>query len=221
MWGRVRALDLSPLRVTLAVALGLLGVGLVLVLSGSPTEVARANGAPAEEPIMQAGTGAGACQGGEAPPAGTTAVRLTLVAILGPRVNVTVSSGGRRVAAGSVGSGWTAGSVTVPIAALSHPLRQARVCFTLGRSVEKVEVGGAASGAGSAARTLTGDALPGRFTVEYMRPAASSWWGSAKTVARRLGVGHAPAGTWLAALLLAAMVAMVGGASWLLLRELA
>jgi hypothetical protein len=220
MWGRVRALDLSPLRVALAVALGLLAVVLVLVLSGSPTELARANGAPAEEPITQLGAGAGACQDSETLPAGTNAIRLTLVAILGPHVDVAVSSGGRRIAAGSVGSGWTAGSVTVPIATLAHPVRDARVCFTLGRSVEKVEVGGAARGAGSAARTLTGGALPGRFTVEYMRPATSSWWGSAKTVARRLGVGHAPAGTWLAGLLLLAMAAVVAGASWLLLREL-
>lgn len=219
MRSRVGAIRLTRATVALSVGLVLLAAALTVVLSGSPTVLARANATPAEEPIMKAAGGDGACQGGEAVPGGTTAVRLTLVAILGPRVTVTIASGGRRVAAGSTGSGWTAGSVTVPVA-VAHPLASARVCFALGRSVEAAEVGGAATTPIIAARSLAGRVLPGRFTVEYMRPAAGSWWSTAETVARRMGLGHDPAGTWLAVLLVGAMAATVAAASWLLVREL-
>lgn len=208
-------------RVTaaLSAALALLAIALIVVLSGSPTELARANSSPPEQPIVRAAGGEGACQGGEAVPAGTSAIRLTLVAILGPRVSVTVDAGGRRMAAGSVGSGWTAGAVSVPVT-VAHAVRSARICFALGRSVEAVEVGGAPRSQVVAARTLSGKVLPGRFTVEYLRSSGSSWWSLARTVARRMGLGHAPSGTWLAALLALAMGASVGVASWLLVREL-
>jgi len=83
-----------------------------------------------------------------------------------------------------------------------------------------VEVGGAGAGPATAARTLAGDRLPGRFTIEYMRPASASWWSSIETVARRLGLGHAPSGTWLAVFLLLAMGTVVATASWLAVREL-
>jgi hypothetical protein len=219
MWRRVWTVRATRATVALGAGLALLAVALAVVLSGSPTVLASANSTPADEPIMQAASGTGACQGGEAVPAGTTAIRLTLVAIIGPRVTVTVGSGVKRLAEGSVGSDWTAGAVTVPVA-FAHPVAYARVCFALGRSVESVEVGGAAASPTAVARTLQGRALPGRFTVEYMRPTKGSWWSMAKTVARRMGLGHAPSGTWLAALLLVAMAAIVAGASWLLVREL-
>jgi hypothetical protein len=219
MWRRIGTVHATPATVALGLGLTLLAITLAIVLSGSPTVLARTNSTLAEEPIVQAAGGSGACQDGEAIPAGIAAIRLTLVAIVGPRVAVTVESRGRRVAGGSVGSGWTAGALTVPVA-LAHPLAAARVCFALGRSVERVEVGGAATSPAVAARTLTGRVLPGRFTVEYMRPASGSWWSMAESLARRMGLGHAPAGTWLAALVVIAMGATVAGASWLLVREL-
>jgi hypothetical protein len=221
MWRPVGRLG-SSARVTVALGLGLalLAVALTIILSGSPLVLARANPVPADEPVYRATGGSGACQDGETVPAGVSAVRLILVAVVGPRVSVTIASAAGPVAAGSVDSGWTAGAVTVPVKALAHPVASARICFQLGRSAEGVEVGGSPARPALAARTLSGKALPGRFTIEYMHRAHGSWWSSAETVARRLGLGHAPSGTWLAVLLLLTMGSVVATASWLALKEL-
>lgn len=220
MWRQVGSVRLTRVGVALAAGLALLAVALIVVLSGSPLVVARANPVPPNQPVLRAAGGTGVCQSGEFVPANVSAIRLTLVAVVGPRVHVTVAGGGRTLTSGTKGSGWTSGAVTVPVAPLSHPVRAARICFYLGSSAESVEVGGSAAAAASAARTLSGRVLPGRFTIEYMKPGSSSWWSSVRTVARRLGLGHAPSGTWLAFILLLAMGAVVATASWLALKEL-
>jgi hypothetical protein len=203
----------------LVAGLSLLALALVLTLSGSPLVVANTNATPANEPILEAASGAGACQAGETLPADISAIRLTLVAAAGPRVNVTALSGGRVLTSGSAASGWTSGAVTVPVKALAHPASNVRLCFTLGRSVETIARGGARASAALAARNRAGKPLPGRFTVEYMRPSHSSWWSLAPTVARHIGLGRAPAGGWVAWLVLATMGAVLLGASWLVVKE--
>jgi hypothetical protein len=221
MWRPVgRSGGSARVSVALSLGLALLAIALAVVLSGSPLVLAHANQVPADEPIYKATGGSGACQPGETVPAGVSAIRLILVAVVGPRVSLTVGSPGGPVTSGSVGGGWTAGAVTVPVKPLAHPVGSARICFQLGGSAEAVEVGGSAARPALAARTLTGKVLPGRFTVEYMHRAHGSWWSTGETVARRLGLGHAPSGTWLAVLMLLAMGSVVAGASWLVLREL-
>jgi hypothetical protein len=220
MWRPLRGVRLTLPKVVLASAFALLLLALILVLSGSPLVVAYANPVPPDQPIFTAPGGAGACQDGETMPAHVSAIRLIAVAVVGPRVHVTVSSNGRTLASGTTASGWTSGAVTVALAPLDHPLTGARVCFSIGPSAESVEVGGSASAPVNAARTLDGRTLPGRFTVEYMRPSSASWWSSIDTVARRLGLGHAPSGSWLAVALLLVMGAVVATAGWLTVREL-
>jgi hypothetical protein len=206
--------------VALVAGLGLIAIVIVITLSGSPLVVAQTNATPANEPILEAGSGAGACQAGEALPAGTSAIRLTLVAAVGPRVSVTVQSGGRVLADGAAGSGWTSGAVTVPVKPLARSASQTRICFRLGHALETVLLGGAHTGAAVAARTIEGRTLPGRFTVEYMRSGHSSWWSSAQTVVRQMGLGRAPSGGWVALLVLVLMGAALASASWLALKEL-
>jgi hypothetical protein len=220
MW-RLDGRFVNP-RVAAALGLGLslLAVSLVVVFSGSPLVLAGANPVPADRRIATAKSGAGACQGGEIVPTGVTAIRLILVAIVGPRVDLSVESPSGSVVSGSTGSGWTAGAVTVPVKPLPHPITAARVCFRLGRSVEAVAVGGSAAAPPLAARARSGETLPGRFTVEYLRPGRGSWWSSAETVSRRLGLGHAPSGTWLALPLLLAMGSVLTASCWIALREL-
>lgn len=220
MWRRVSGAGSSPTAAALAAGLALLAIALVVTLSGSPLVVAHANNTPADQPILRATSHTGACQDGEVLPAGISAIRLILVAVVGPSVSVTLTSGAHPLAAGVAGSGWTSGAVTVPVKALPRAASRARICFKLGQSAEGVEVGGSHTGAALAARGLDGKALPGRFTVEYMRSGKGSWWSSAQTVARRIGLGHAPEGTWLALLLIASMGAILATASWLLMREL-
>jgi hypothetical protein len=210
------------MRTTAALAAGLLllSIALLVTLSGSPVVVARANSTPVDEPILEAVGDTGACQDGEALPAGVTAIRLTLAANIGPQVSVTVLSGARVLTGGTVDSGWTSGDVTVPVKALARPVSHARICFKLGRTVETVQLGGQRTSAALAARSLQGKPLRGRVTVEYMRTASASWWSMAETVARHVGLGRAPSGTWVVLLLLIAMGAVLATASWLLLREL-
>ncbi len=61
--------------------------------------------------------------------------------------------------------------------------------------------------------------LPGRIAVEYVRAGSSSWWSLVPSVARRMGLGRAWAGTWVAAMVALLMVTGIVLASWLTLRE--
>jgi hypothetical protein len=226
--------------VALALGLALVAVALVLTLSGSPLVVAYTNAAPANEPLLEATSALGACQGGEVLSAHISAIRLTLVTAAGPRVSVTALSGGRVLTSGTVGSGWTSGAVTIPVRPVPRAVAGVRICFDLGPPVEAVAVGGsrtsptvggaktatagresaATSGGSSAATERDGRPLAGRFTVEYMRRGRGSWWSLAQTVARHMGLGRAPAGTWVVLALAAAMGVAIAAASWLAVREL-
>lgn len=206
--------------IALAAALAAVAIVLAVVLSGSPLVVVHTNAVPADEPISEGKGNAGACQEGELLPAGVSAIRLTLVTLAGPSVSVSVSAGERTLASGTTGSGWTAGAVTVPVRPLAHAVAGTRICFALGRSVESVTYGGSHTSPAIAARTPSGTRLPGRFTVEYMRRGARSWWSLALPVARRIGLGKAPAGTWVALLLALAMAAVCAGAACLVVKEL-
>jgi hypothetical protein len=216
---------MSRLRLTrttgaLVTGFALLAIALVITLSGSPLIVTHANATPASEPILEARSGSSACQAGEVLPAGITAIRLTLVAAVGPRVNLSVLSGARVLTSGVAASGWTSGAVTVPVKALPHTVTPVRICFKLGPSAEAVQLGGSRANVMTAARSLSGVPLPGRFTVEYMRRGDSSWWSLAKTAARHMGLGRAPSGTWVALLVLLLMGTAVATASWLIVKEL-
>ncbi len=204
----------------LVAGLALLSIALVITLSGSPLVVTHVNATPASEPILEAGSGSSACQAGEVLPADITAIRLTLVAAVGPRVSLSALTGTRVLASGVTASGWTSGAVTVPVKALSHAVAPVRICFKLGPSAETVQLGGSRTSAATAAHNLSGVPLPGRFTVEYMRPGSSSWWSLAKTAARRMGLGRAPSGTWVALLVLLLMGTALATASWLIVKEL-
>ena len=219
MWRQVARLRRMPVALALAVGLAVLVLALVLTLSGSPTVLARANGVPANEPILEAKAGS-VCQAGEFLPAGTSAIRLTLVAAAGPRVSVGVLSGGHPVTSGVTGSGWTSGAVTVAVKSLAHPVFPATVCFKFAKSAETVQLGGASTSAAAAAGNASGVTLSGRFTVEYLRQGPKSWWSLASTVAHHFGLGRAPSGTWVAWLVLLIMLASVTLASYLVLREL-
>ena len=216
----MRQLRLTRTTGALVTGLALLAIALVITLSGSPLVVTHTNATPANEPILEARSGSSACQAGEALPAGITAIRLTLVAAVGPRVNLSVLSGTRVLTSGAAASGWTSGAVTVPVKALPHTVAPVRICFKLGPSAEIVQLGGSRANAMTAARHLSGVPLPGRFTVEYMRRGDSSWWSLAKTAARHMGLGRAPSGTWVSLLLLLLMGTAVATASWLIVKEL-
>jgi hypothetical protein len=215
-----REVHVTRAKLALVGGLVLMVIAIVVTLSGSPLVVAHANGTVPNEAIVETASEAEACQGGEALPAGISAIRLTLSSVAGPRVSLTVLSGTRVLAAGAVGSGWTSGAVTVPVRPVARAVSHVRVCFRLGPTVETVAIYGSPTPTAVAARDGAGAPLPGRITVEYMRSARGTWWSAASGVARHIGLGRAPSGSWVALLLVVLMGAAVASASWLVAKGL-
>ena len=84
---------------------------------------------------------------------------------------------------------------------------------------ETIELVGAPASESTAARARDG-VLSGRLRVEYLRPGAASWWSLAPEVARRMGLGRAPSGTWIALLVLVLMASIAAACARVILREL-
>ncbi len=207
-------------RVALVGGLALIAIAAVIVLSGSPPVLAGTNGViPVPyPPLTSVPGGGGGCQAGETVPADSSAIRLSLEASAGPRVSVAVRVGGRTVARGVSVQGWLGKVVTVPIAPLERTVHHATVCFSFAGAEERVSLLGVRTAPRSAASSGA-RALPGRIAVEYVRAGSSSWWSLASSVARRMGLGRAWAGTWVAAIVALLMATGIVLASWLTLRE--
>lgn len=210
----------TRLKIVIATGLVLGAAAIVLTLSQSPVAVARLS-TPEAEYLTTATERTSVCQSGEVIPAGISAIRLRTYAFLGPRVTLVARTHGRAIVHGERGSGWTSGVVTVPVNRLSTARSGVELCFTLFlNGNESSELTGEATTPARAARDRQG-ALPGRVRVEYLRPSLSSWWSLAPQVARRMGLGHAPSGTWGVLLVVALVGAMIAVCARVILRELA
>ena len=207
------------MRLALAAGLALLLGAVALVLSGSPARVLATNAVPLDGQVAMLHGPQTVCQPELELPHDVTAVRLTLESAIGPRVLVTASSAQRVLASGTRGSGWTGADVTVPVRYGAATVPHTTLCVTLGEGREPILMLGDTSSPRFAA--VAGiENLGGRVRVEYLTAGASSWWSLALPVARRLGLGRAPAGTWVGGLILALMLAVATLASRLALREL-
>ena len=202
---------MGSVRVAVAVGLGLLLAGLLAAGLRHPDELARSNGVTPEGEFASAVARVRFCQSGEAIPRGSTAIVAWLGAFTGPRVSVQASEGGHLVGHGEHGSGWTGRSVTIALAQPSRALAHATVCFSVAPRDEVVTALG--NGAKGAARlTVNGKPTPGRMTLEYLRPGRRTWLSHAAAIARHLGLGRLPSGTWapiFAVLLMAAAVVVL------------
>ncbi len=204
-------------RIALAAGLALVVLALFLTLSGSPATLAAPRTIPLDRELTTVRHATSICQGGETLPQGTTSLRLSLKALIGPRITVKALAAGRVIASGEHPPGWTTAAVTVPIARVGHTIPDVTVCFALALNDESVEIAGAATARTEAAITSEGQALPGRVKIEYLRPGDRSWWSLARSTARHLGLGRAWAGTWVSALVLALMGAVLALTVWRLL----
>jgi hypothetical protein len=206
-------------RAALAAGLALLVVAVALVMLQSPLVLAGENAVRPVNVTLGSVPGSGrACQKGETLPAGTTVIAVSLETTSGPRVAVTVSSGGRVLTRGESASGWIGKLVAIPVKPLKYAVRNAAVCVAFTGGNELMLFLGV-HGATRNPATSSAGALPGRMSIEYLRPGRSSWWSLALGVARRMGLGRAWAGTWIVLLVAALMAASVAVASWLALRE--
>ncbi len=197
-------------RAKIALALGLMTVGLVMaaVLTGSPLVVAGTNSIAIQGSTATKGDIHGCEPGGDVP-AGTTAIRISLAAVVGPRVGITVLSGSRVVTEGERGSGWgTQDNVIVPVRRVARAVPDAFICTTIGPAVEpKAEEGLVVDG--TLVRRFTTEARlldDAWLRMQYLRPGPKSWWSLAPSIAYNMGLGHAAGGTWLVFLVLALMI---------------
>ncbi len=210
---------MSSVKIALAVGLGITAVAIGVVLSGAPPVVARTNGVIETTKLASTSGGASACQAGETLPRGTSAIRLSLEAVIGPRLTVRALSGARVVTAGTRGAGWIGGSITVPVRPLPRPAANVVICVSLEPTRQMLALNGAPTAAAVAAKSRAGT-LPGRMKIEYLRSGRSSWWSLAPAVVEHMGFGHAVSGVWtpLLAAVLAAMIAAL--TYWLAARGL-
>jgi hypothetical protein len=206
-------------KAVLVAGLALVAIAMAIVLSGSPIRVIATDGVTPQFIVGYIPGYTRTCQGGETIPAGTSAVRFGLDAAIGPPVTVTVLSAGRLITHGTRGAGWAGGDVTVAVARVRREIAGATVCFAFGHSREVIAAFGEHTGTAVAALSA-GRPLRGRVVLEYLAPGGRSWWSSALSVARRIGLGRAPSGTWIVLVLAALMAAAGALASWLIVREL-
>jgi hypothetical protein len=196
----------SSLRAVMAIGLVTLAGTIGVVLSRSPITVAGTNSVVATVGLGEAEGGEGACQNGGTYPAHVTAIRVSLSANVGPGVRVRVEQGSRVLAEGTHPSGWGVDeTVTVPMRPLSHSVHDPTICTTVSGPVQ-----------------VNGSPKPGggvSLRMEYLRPGGGSWLSRVPAIARRLGLGHAAAGTWIAFLLLALAGALVALVIQATLRE--
>jgi hypothetical protein len=211
---------MPSVKVALAVGLTLLVLAVGLTLTQSPMAITGTNGIPDAGEVARTQRSTSACQAGEVVPAGTSAVRLTLAAEVGPSVTVVARSGTLIITHGVRGAGWTGASVTVPVQRVSDTRSNAEICFTLGHPLEDIAIFGEHTSHAQALVGPHGEGLPGRMGVEYLRPGAASWLSLVPTIARRMGLGHAWGGTWIVFALLAAMASGASLLARLTLKEL-
>ena len=204
-------------RVALAVGLLLVAIALGVVLSRSPLTVAGTNSIPAGLATTGALGGKSRCQPDETLPRGTSAIRVSVVAIAGPRVTLQARSRALVITHGERGAGWgVAETTTVPVNHVLRTTPNTEICIAFGPALEPITIHGAVR-----TTTVGGGTRAGvRFRVEYLRPGHTSWWSMASSVARRMGLGHSPTGTWIAWLIIALMITVAALASRLILREL-
>ncbi len=211
---------MRSVMIALAAGMTLLAFAIGLVLAHSPMSVARTDGSPPnEDRIAVTATGATYCQAHELLPQNTSAIELSLSAFTGPRVRVLVSVDGHPVTGGIRGSGWTGREVTVPVKPLLRAVPEATVCASFRVHDESVTVFGTAAPHALAARDGP-HTLPGKMWIAYLRPGTRSWASLAPSIAHRMGLGRAGAGTWIVLLALALLAAVAALASNLVLKQL-
>lgn len=157
--------------------------------------------------------GAVGCEGAGTIPAGTQAIRVSLSANTGPSVGLKVFSGSTVVASGESGAGWGIDeTVTVPVKRVPRAIAGARICTTVGPTVEPLQVNGLLVRTRAGARAVL-------LRMEYLRPGPRSWLSLAPSAARQMGLDRAPGGTWVAYLALAVMLIVAALATRLVIRE--
>ncbi len=204
--------------ITLASGLALIALVLVAVLLQAPRKIISTNDVPVSQGLGLLSPNTTVCQANERIPPSTAALRMSLIAYVGPAVSVTVSHQGQILARGHRNAGWVSSTLTLPLKRQVTTSTQATICLTRGGGAAVAGLEGNTAPRALAA-TVNGKPLSGRLRIEYLAHGHQSWLSLAKHVARRLGLGHSPSGTWIVLPLALIMTLAVTLGAWLLLRE--
>jgi hypothetical protein len=212
----------TRVRTALVLGVGVTLVAVVVVIAQFPLTVIAENNAAGMETELGSTKmiDARICQGGETIPRGTVAIRFSLYALTGPPLEVRALHDGRTVRVGTRGSGWTGASVTIPVAEITRSVSPVTLCLAATTAAEPMLILGRRTGAGAAAYREPGHVGDGRMKIAYLGRGHSSWMSLALSVARHMGLGRAWSGTWVAALVLALMLAALGVVAALVLGEI-
>lgn len=205
------------IKVAIATGLALTAFAVGVSLARSPQVRAGSDGTPLPGEIGATYKPATLCQGAETIPAGTTAIHISILSLLGPRLELTARSHGRVVTTGELGYGWTGSSATIPVRRVvgNHP--RSEVCVSMAKRQQLVNFRG--ENTKFSPTTEDGRVLSGRLRLDYLREAGKSWWGLLRPTIRRMGLGVGGGG-WIVLLPLMALAAAAALASWLLARDL-
>ena len=106
-----------------------------------------------------------------------------------------------------------------PVTPLRRTIPGATVCASFALAHETLTLFGERTPTAIGARE-DGQPLAGRMWIEYLRPGTRTWASFASSVVRDMGLGRAWDGTWIAFFTIAALVAIAGLASRLVLTEM-
>jgi hypothetical protein len=205
-------------QIALAGGLVLIAIAIGVTLARAPLSVAGTNAVPAELAVGHTNGPAHSCQQAGTLPQGTSVIRVSLSANVGPKVSLRVLSGSHLLTKGERSAGWGVDeTVNVPVSPLAHPVPNAVICTAVGPTIEALQLNGKPRVAGSAESRSLHEVL---LRMEYLHPGPKSWWSLASSIAHHMGIGHAPGGTSSVVLVLVLMLAVIALASRLALREL-
>jgi hypothetical protein len=204
--------------ITAAVGFVLITAALIGILVQAPDELKSSNSITVAQELSLFNRHTTVCQANERLPASTAALRMSLISYIGPAVSVTVSHEGQIVATGHHAAGWVSSSLTLPLRPQVATPIDVKICLTRDSGSLIVGLLGNVSRSAFPA-TINGRPLPGRMRTEYLSRGHRSWLSLAKHIARRLGLGHSPSGTWIVLPLAALMAIAATLGVWLLMRE--
>ena len=203
---------------TLAVGALVVAIALVATLSRSETRASGSSPLVVTSVLDSVHGSHRICQGGELIPAGTAAVRASVLSEARPPPSVRVEllrEPGLTPLAGGAAARWD-GTGLVPVQPPVRAETIGRVCLSVRGG--PADVIGAPTEAAIGA-TDGGASLKGRLHVDYALAGSSSWWSFAPTVVDRIGRGHAWSGSSVALAAALLLLASISLAAWLLVRE--
>jgi hypothetical protein len=206
------------IRIAIAIALTFTLIAVGISLARSPLVVAGTDGTPLPEEVGETAAPATICQPEETVPQGTTAIRVSLLSLLGPRLNLEAKAEGQLITSGELGSGWTGAVIAIPVRRVARTYMHATVCIAMAKRQQLINLRGLHTKF-APATSEGGQVLPGRMRFEYLRPDKRSWLSLALPTARLMGLSVGGSGGIVVVLFLL-VASTTTLSSWLLIRNL-